>query len=163
MSYLIHVLFCFNICLFIASHIVILNNVITHRRFSSHRAGPMGMSLVLQIFGQIITIHPEREINVCTKFHWSPSNSFWDILVWTKVVNRPTHQLNIATSSAKTIRFHLLNCYKNHFKHQIQKANISPLCYSLKHCLYINNLILSCYQSTFSCLTELSSKRQQSI
>ncbi len=36
---------------------------------------------------KIIRIHPLETMNICTKFYGSLSNSYWDILVWTKVMD----------------------------------------------------------------------------
>ncbi len=41
---------------------------------------------------KVITIHPVGTEDICAKFHGNPSNSRSDILVWTKVVHRPTGQ-----------------------------------------------------------------------
>ncbi len=37
-------------------------------------------------------IHYLGTMNICTRFYRNPSNSCWDISVWTKVVDRPTDQ-----------------------------------------------------------------------
>ncbi len=38
----------------------------------------------------VIKIHPLGNIHVCSEFNGCPSNSWWDISVWTKAVDRPT-------------------------------------------------------------------------
>ncbi len=39
----------------------------------------------------VITLHPERDMNVCTKFHSNPSDSCRGISVWKKVMDRLTN------------------------------------------------------------------------
>lgn len=37
--------------------------------------------------GEVSKIHPQVNMNICTKNYGNPSNSYWDISVWSKVAD----------------------------------------------------------------------------
>lgn len=40
--------------------------------------------------GKVSGVYPLETMNVCIKFYANPSNSWWDVSVWTKVVHHPS-------------------------------------------------------------------------
>ncbi len=69
------------------------------------------MSLVLivnQGFTKVVTIHPERDMNVFTEFHGNPPNSCWDTSLKTITFNVMVAQEKNQEINVKVIRIHCL-------------------------------------------------------
>ncbi len=75
---------------------------------------------------KVITIHPEGDINVCTNCDTDPSQSCWDISVWT--TDRPTsRQADIAEDWATPLAWLIKGIVQS-------MENIFELVFNQRHC-----------------------------